>query len=433
MFAVLPILLVACSKKSRTLTVPGTNPLSIEAAKSYLRDSVPKDQFDSLEFDRSLTNKADSTSEYFLRVPFRGFSPGRRFMLVRMDSTFKPVKAFGFDIQRDSTGQDSSVPAAFGFNGRIQKRFLNGILQYSSSIVGGYITAVHAQKPVQVDMMEADDPYIELPEIVIYAPNEDYYVSYDLIIDDGGGGYGGGGFTGYTSSGAGGGGSAGGAGSSSSYSLSEVNELQASKAAVDLTKDFDCFDNVPTARGTEYSASLMVRVPNPGDPDVMWDPTQTSGVGHVFIQLTKSFGSESVTQILGFYGQGGVLYSSETALGFSVPSKIVDNSGHPYNATLTLNLTSDQFEEILSNMQNYSMAKYNISSYNCATYALSVFNGILPTPLEPPSMSIPGQVPGDTPNGLFKLLQTMPADGPDGQVAISKSTLVAGQGNGPCN
>jgi hypothetical protein len=417
----------ACQKQNRPIQpLISSQSVPLTQVEQYLKDSLPTSTYDSLSFASTITTSNDTGRTYFMRVPFKGTPITDRFILIHTNQAYAPVKAAAIQITKDSTPA-SIIPSALSFYGTIRKSYLNGTLDYASSINGGYIQVLHTPKKVTLD--EAlDEQAIELPEIVIYAPDDDYDASFDLILDDGGGG----GFDGYSPAASALGGGAG-ATSVGSYSLSEANEIQAAKPAIDLTAYFDCFNNVPNTAATTYSASLLVKVPDPTDPDIMWDPTQADGVGHTFMELTKSDGITTITQYIGFYGQGGVAYSAETAIGFSVPSKMVDNSGHPYNASLTVSLSGGQFADLLTSLQSYSMAKYNLSSYNCTTYALSAFNTVLPTALNPSPMAIPGQVAGDTPNGLFALMQTMPANGPDGQVAISNAPQTAGAGHGPCN
>ena len=402
-------------------------------AEAFLKDSPSSPMYDSLDFDRVELTTPDSGANYFVRVPFTGVDLAQRFVLVKTNSAYLPVEGTVIKIHLDSIAKDV-FPPTLGFYGSIQKSFLNGTEVYHSAVNGGYIQVLHLPgRTTDFLALEDDEEYVELPEIIIYAPDDgDSYgpAMYYFESMVGGGGGGGGSTSGYFPAGGGGGGSA--SSSASSYATSELNELQAAKPGIDLQQYFNCFDNVPSDANTTYSAALLVKVPSTSNPNVMWDPTQADGVGHTFIELTKTNGTTSYTQYIGFYGQGG-LYGAETALGFSVPSKMVDNSGHPYNAKLTVNLSGTQFSQMLTDLQSYSMAKYNLSSYNCTTYALSAFDNVLPNDLTVPPMAIPGQAVGDTPNGLFIALEGLPANGPQGQVSISSAPQTAGTGHGPCD
>lgn len=425
------VLLAAAScQKSSKVTLPSG--IEIGSLRAYLQDSLAAPSFDSLDFQHSVIDTYDSGRTYYVRVPSLGIDLAKKFVLLRTDSLYRPLKAACFEIKVDSFASDV-LPSAFGFFGSIRKSHLNGSVAYNSPVSRGYIQALHPAKRV-IPLDEATDAdVVELPEIIIYAPDPDggYDVSLDLLMDDGGGA-GGGGTAGYSSSSGGGGSVSGSASLSNSYAYSEIYELQAGNPAIDLSQFFVCFGNVPDNNATTYQASLLVKVPNPANPNVMWIPGLADGVGHTFIQLTKTSGTNSVTQIIGFYGEGGG-YIAATALGFSVPSKIVDNSGHPYNAKLTASLSSSQFSYLLNELGDDAKNSYNLSSYNCTTYALDAFNTVSPVDLDPPYMSIPGQEPGETPNGLFEVLQALPASGPGWTVSISSTPLTAADGKGACD
>ncbi|HTR29914.1 MAG TPA: hypothetical protein VMH27_11635 [Puia sp.] len=430
------VVVVSCQKNSSHGTgglIGGLSPAS-EVSK-YLKDSLGAASFDSLDFGRAVTDTYDTGRSYYVRVPWRGLELAKRFVLVRTDGAYRPIKAGVFSIGVDSIATDV-LPSAFGFYGKIEKSHLNGSVEYRSPVTGGFIHAFHPiRRVVPLEAAVTNDP-AELPEIIIYAPDPDngYDISLELLLDEGGSGGGTSGGSGYSSASGGGSGSAGSSSTStSSYALSELNELQASKPGIDLSLYFECFGNVPDNSATTYQASLLVKVPNPANPGIMWDPGQTDGVGHTFIQLTKTNGKNSVTQIIGFYGEGGP-YAVVTALGYSVPSKMVDNSGHPYNAKLTAGLTSSQFSYLLNELEVDAKNSYNLSSYNCTTYALDAFNMVLPVDLNPPFLAIPGQLPGQTPNGLFEELQAMgSAPAANVSVSVSSAVLTAGSGKGACD
>ena len=430
-FILVTLVIISCRKdgsRSVTGTIGGLSPLA--AVSHYLKDSLSAAAFDSLDFTHSAIDTYDSGQTYYIRVPSLGMALAKAFVLLRTDSLYRPLKAARFEVRVDSFASDV-LPSAFGFFGSIRKSWLNGSEAYHSPVNRGYILALHPAKRVIPQDEPASTPVVELPEIIIYAPDPDdgYDLSLALILDDGSGS---GSSSGYSSSSGGGGSASGSASSSNSYANSELKELQASNPAIDLSRFFDCFSNVPDNSATTYQASLLVKVPNPANPNVMWDPTQADGVGHTFIQLTKSNGTNTVTQIIGFYGVGGG-YAVATALGMTVPSKMVDNSGHPYNAKLTASLSGSQFSYLLNELEVDANNSYNLSSYNCTTYALDAFNTVLPVSLDPPSMAIPGQEPGETPNGLFEEMQDLPGNIPNVSVSISNTPLTAGDSKGACD
>jgi hypothetical protein len=160
----------------------------------------------------------------------------------------------------------------------------------------------------------------------------------------------------------------------------------------------------------------------------MWNPL-TGRVGHTFIQLTKTNGANTVTQYLGFYAACGIC----ALAGDPTTSKMVDNSGHPYNASLTLNLNEAQFGAVTSSMQYHSADEYALCDYNCTAYALDVFNTVMSTPLDPALMTIPGGTPGEMPNGLYLLFEHMQSGSSAPDIKLYPTPQTAGSSHGACN
>lgn len=392
-----------------------------QTLRRFLHDSLTKAAYDSLDFTHVVVATRDTGNHYFVRVPFSGISVVNHFVLIRTDREFYPGLSAIVNIHQDTPVALKKGTTIFGFNGSIVKTWLNGTPIYHSPISGGFIQIKHRQ----IGAIEAaDEPSVELPEIIIYAPDEDYYADWDLILESGdGGGYG------YSSAAPVASGTAGGGGSATvnSFSFDVASELQASRPGINLQSYLDCF-SIISNNGATYSAALCVRIPNPGNPMTMWNPL-TGNVGHTFIQLTKTNGSQSITQYIGFYAKCGLCAIG----GDPVDSKLVDNSGHPYDATLSINLSASQFSTLTAAMESLSKNDYSICDYNCTGYAVQAFNTILPDPLSPPNMTFPGGTAGDFPNSLYRAFEVLPADGPDGQVSLFAQDQAAGASHGACN
>ena len=67
---------------------------------------------------------------------------------------------------------------------------------------------------------------------------------------------------------------------------------------IDINKMFKCFDNIPDA-GATFTVKACVDIPNNNDPTVLWNLSNRAG--HVFLTLSKSNGSQTITQSIGFY------------------------------------------------------------------------------------------------------------------------------------
>lgn len=414
------VFIIAC-KKTPLAPSSKSSGLDLSGVRALLKDSLQTATFDSLDFSRTVIATRDTGKTYLVRVPLKGVPVTRRFFLVRTNGSMIPQLAMGLEIQRFTFATDSASNP-YSFSGSIKKTWLNGTMVYTSAVNGGFIEALHSK---EVTIMEADEPYVELPEIIIYAPDQDYYADWDAILDDGGGAGG----IGYSSSAPTstlGSGSAG-AAAVNSASFDVATELQASRPAINLKSYLACFDPIVDP-GATYTATLCVRIPNPGNPNIMWNPL-TGNVGHTFIELSKTSEATTITQYLGFYAACGIC----AVTGNLVNSKMVDNQGHPYDAKLTVSLTSEQFTTLTNQMVSNSELDYALGLYNCTNYAVNALNMVLPTPINVPDMTIPGQDPGMTPNGLYKALATLPVSGPDGNVAIYSGDQTAGTSHGPCN
>lgn len=122
----------------------------------------------------------------------------------------------------------------------------------------------------------------------------------------------------------------GGSGGSYEIYLDILFDYSNSVPAIDLQKYFNCFDRIPD-NGATYSIKLCADLPDNSNPDIV-----VVGVtpGHAFLTITKTNGSQSVTQSFGFYPQSGPLSIFAGAVG----SKIVDDGKagfeHEVNASI---------------------------------------------------------------------------------------------------
>lgn len=140
----------------------------------------------------------------------------------------------------------------------------------------------------------------------------------------------------------------------------------------DITKIFNCFDEV-SDYGASYSIKLCSDVP------INRFPTAASNlslsVGHTFLVVTKSNGNQSVTKAFGFYPK------SSLPIG-DVPSKIQNdgNGVREINASIEMpNITQQQFDIIKNKAINLASLDYAINTNNCSNYAIDVFNSIRPS------------------------------------------------------
>lgn len=177
--------------------------------------------------------------------------------------------------------------------------------------------------------------------------------------------------------------------------------------SIKIKDRLDCFNNVPTNSNTSYSVKICADIPVNSNPDYYLTVSIQPEPGHVFLELTKTNGANSVTQTIGFYPNSQMKASSQV----SVESRMFDNDGHPYDASLLKMLNESQFDLMLDAAKIYSKNDYQMTGFNCTQYALDVFNVAAGTLSVAPSLTyLPlnnGGTPipfslGRTPNGVYK-------------------------------
>ncbi len=191
-------------------------------------------------------------------------------------------------------------------------------------------------------------------------------------------------------------------------------------AAVNPKELIKCFGNIPD-QGATMKVTIYVQEPFPGTT-FNYGP---NSVGHVAIALTKSNGTSSITQIVGFYP------NASGASKMHAPSKIVDNSSLDYNVNINYTVTADNFNAIANYISN-PPATYDISDFNCTNfvYNASKAGGItLPDPYNTIGLSGPGGAGyAMTPAGLGNSIENL-KDNPN----VNTNGGTAPLGKGACN
>ncbi|MDI9365587.1 MAG: hypothetical protein QM541_11600 [Flavobacterium sp.] len=196
-----------------------------------------------------------------------------------------------------------------------------------------------------------------------------------------------------------------------------------SDPAVDLAKLFKCFDNVPDA-GATYTVKICADLPDNNQPLAIVNSNLKPG--HSFITMTKTNGNVTVSQSFGFYPRNGPL----SLLMAAVPSKVVDNGYHEYNASTSMNISAADFKSMQSSAILYGTnMSYDLNDWNCTTYALTVFNSVRIGNHLSVANSTPGFDYGKTPGGLYQLLKNSNPVSNNTEVG----TFNAPAKTGPCN
>lgn len=191
----------------------------------------------------------------------------------------------------------------------------------------------------------------------------------------------------------------------------EYPDISDNQPQVSLQSLFNCFSQIPDA-GATYSVKLSVDLPVNGVWNAPFNLTQKSP-GHTFLTLTKTNGSQTISQSVGFYpiGSGGNPLNPIATGGFK-------NNGdpkHEYNASINAsNISTSQFSMVMNNLLSHENDSYNIFYNNCTTIALNAFN-LLITPkiaVEPfvvQMPTVPPQAPYyfmQSPQKLYKAIDT---------------------------
>jgi hypothetical protein len=201
--------------------------------------------------------------------------------------------------------------------------------------------------------------------------------------------------------------------------------------SIDITKYIKCFSNIPD-QGSTCSIEILVDIPVDNRPNRLFNYEQGSP-GHTFFRITKTNGSQSVSQNIGFYPNA----TWKMLLAQPVESQIVDNGQHEFNASIKMNITADQLNNTLNYLSNLSTHDYDIDDYNCTDFALEVFNqSRIGNPIEIQKGPIPGgaSMYTSTPGALYNKLRIMQQMGVESaNINLPETKAFAEVSSGPCN
>jgi hypothetical protein len=150
----------------------------------------------------------------------------------------------------------------------------------------------------------------------------------------------------------------------------------------DIASYFKCFTN-GSAPDHTYSIQVCVDQPDPGTRDP-WGLTagglagslnvgNVVNSGHTFLIFTENNQGNITSRNVGFYPSGIVYPTNNGAYSQGV---LGNDESHIYNISLTLNVTSNQFFNILNyvSLGNNTGYYYNLNTNNCATFALNALS-----------------------------------------------------------
>jgi hypothetical protein len=436
-FLVLILLGSACRKES-----PSPEKSYLQGVEKELKDRLGESDFGSLDFGRAIVSRVDSVARYFVRIPLRGEQLNKHFLLVRTWASGRIQEGKWVALEGSMVKKEGGERV---YNGTISIQSLDRETSITSPIQEGIITLFHSRhQQARISLVAPD--YV-LPEVVVvgYYPKSggvsySTWMNLQALFYDSGRNYDRH-FYDYIEGGPDGGGSGNwSSGGSSGEGAGAVPPMEVDyewdvyKEGIDLERYLACFDAVPDG-GAACSIEIFSDIPVDSDPNKILNFTSGSP-GHVFLQIKKSNGNQSVVQNIGFYPQNGWKTLLTTV---PVEGKLVDNGGHEFNASLRMDISPESLKSILTEMRYLArFIRYDIDEYNCTDFALDVFNKARSSKLEVPMYRLPGSTaPGGsrTPQGLYNALKGLKESGHGESAAVTIGDFKnwVGHSNGPCN
>jgi hypothetical protein len=416
---VLAVALYSCQKELHVNN-------KLDSVTRTLRDSLPPELFKQVDFTRQVRSIGNNNKIDLLRVGIKDKNFENSFVLLKWNSEGVV-----------SEGRIMNV----GHN-VVSIQYLNGTQVRTDTLINGFRSFSSSWR-----QSSQADPYQELPEVIVSASYNNTnsgsafsgVALYNLISffnDAVGGGSGEGWYgSGNPFSGGNGGGGGGGGGATDPNPVIDPMmqiefEFPESIESIDILKFMHCFDLIPDA-GAMCKLTLFTDVPVNGDPSRMFD-WNTGSPGHTFLRFSKVNGTQSASQVIGFYPvQGWKTVTSAVP----VEGKFGNDGGHEFNASYEISASPGNFHTAVMEAVGRRTMQYSIDNNNCTDFALQVLKTALAPSLwlNVPQFQIPGSVsPGsNTPQGVYSSLVALKAAGRPG-VTIPVIGW-SGASDGPCN
>ncbi|MEO7488858.1 MAG: hypothetical protein ABIU77_17235 [Ferruginibacter sp.] len=426
--------LISCRKES---LLPVGDFTRVPLLKGYLKDSMTINDFGRLNFNGvTITNYNNGLK--IILVPFVDSVQIQKFVAIKITGLEEIDEAKIIEMTMDTLTDESRGKKAWDYSGQLTITSLAGNNIFSSPIENGYIKRSYSGQTANNHRAPMNLPTIDLPEVIVMSHiptsgGQTYstWVNMSSMFSNFGGG---GNYYQNTYQSTGGGGGGGAVPPKAAVQIDfETGNLD---PAVDLAKFLKCFTGIIDA-GSTCTIKILTDIPMDGDPFAFFD-YKTGSPGHTFLQFNKTNGSQSVQQNIGFYP---VLDWKSIFATTPQTGKFVDNQGHEFNASLSMNLSPDKFKEVLMHMQYLSQfVKYDLDEYNCTDFALDIFNYRRDgSPLTIQKFDISAGLAPDgsnTPQGLYQKLESMGKNTSDPEsknITIPGVKGFAGNSNGACN
>ena len=437
------IIFSACKKQAADSTIHlSSSPPYLTAAQVYLKQQMNPIDYTGIDFGQYHVSKDTGCS--YLRVAFKNKPLSTDFILLLQDTTGRPLTGKIIHIETRITDK-------YLINGTIQLVSLDRKSTMNSVITNGYVESWHpAMFANNTKSAVIPGPSYEYPEVIVYAyyPSQstsyifDTYLALQSMFSGGNGSamypdaslYSHVDVTDYGS-----GSTATSTNPSSSLADGHADyyaniENSPGKPGIDLDAWLKCFTNIPDD-GATCSITICADLPVDNDPTANVN-FYSGATGHCFMELKKTNGAQSVTQVIGFTAQdplAAIIHGDEF-----VPGKLVDNAGHKYDASITMNINASAFNIALEEMKLLSAnPAYSITRFDCLDFDLAVFNSIRRNnPLTLPKMYNTGSTWDVVSTGerFYEMLSDMKQYGdPEAANIYVGGPVYIGNSHGPCN
>jgi len=431
------ICIFSCTKPEKNspalLSESDTSSIKIEYLKKIkkdLKDSLYLNDFNYIDFRQVYRSMDAQKKNYYLRLGFIDKNISEDFILLFTDSSGNIKRGRIVHVEKEIVKDSTSSKYTFKLS-TLNRKKVNYLVNKKISDNSGQLLA---------DDEGAIGEQI-LPTVVVTAyvySYEDFYIwsnwfLYDALSGDeslgGGGGPNENTYTygqeelkpkGYSDP------------DILSDVITEISFEDDTNPAIELEKYVKCFSNLPDD-GATFEISIFADLPVNSDPYKLFD-LSTGATGHAFVQLKKTYNGTVIQQNIGFYPSTGWKSIEANA---PVNSKLVDNAGHEFNASLTVSVDATHFQSAVNAALYEGKAKYDIDNNNCTDFALNVFNAAAPLLLSIPLYHLPGGMYGEfsnTPQGLYNQLKSLSSKGgyEGGNIEIPGVLGIVGDSNGAC-
>ena len=122
-----------------------------------------------------------------------------------------------------------------------------------------------------------------------------------------------------------------------------------------------------------FTLTLYAKQPNVNTRDPFsGNPITGVDVGHTFVSMATNFGGLDKNITFGFYPSSTVDLNIRIA-----PMETVDDSNKPYDSSVEIQLTCDDFNTALNNsIISSANTNYDLNNYNCTDFGISVANSV---------------------------------------------------------